>query len=666
MAEADIASADEPVAVDQEPVTADPVVVVPIDLVLDDVSRDRLVRQLAAAPAHIQAVIAPTAPVPTGSSSRVHAQRLSLTAPAGTQEIVTAEAQGAVALRAGVAFEVHPDHVTFETAAVLVDPGGVTHDPWIAPSPGSVVDPAGRPPFPRRPVTLFLGLDDDLATADHARQLVNNLLRVEVEARLAVTARPEGLNLSGPCPPTRATVEALVPDVIVALDPTALAAVPDWCTSRATILVELTDDTVHDVELVSWRLGESSGRLRARIGRQVSARTVEDLLNRLCSGPQPVPPSDREVTLSSEIKVALRSLHRPAPSGPQVEVVSVATGSPRSGASLLDGLVDHLTPDARIAERAPFDRLRHPLSPDLLLVAARTPITGEITRIIAERRRAGGATVVVIDEDDLDGGPGPGALTVADRVVLTPAAISLVQAAGLVLVPDRTLLDAVRALGAAAMVVPTMVTRGEVNTWRPLSKARLTERPSVATFGWWVGTTDEAELPGFTNQVSAGLLEVLEAHPDARCDIVCPPSFRPRAFLGHERVVVHHGEPTPAQRARWLVQVWTPATRAFSEHRDLRPVVAAGLAGTPTLLATDDAVDGGSLIDATLVITRVRKPDAWAGAVSALLDDDEHLAARSEHTSRVTDALAGKDASALVTKRIVGWVNRARSARRAP
>jgi hypothetical protein len=139
-----------------------------------------------------------------------------------------------------------------------------TRSPTIrgAPRGDADADIDGRPPFPWRPVVVVLGTEDDLDLADHARGLVNGMIRHDVEARLAVAAVPDGLHLSGPCRPTLATLRALQPDVIVTLDPGARAvAEPAAAENRTTVLVELLPDAHGDIEVGPLTIGRTDGRL---------------------------------------------------------------------------------------------------------------------------------------------------------------------------------------------------------------------------------------------------------------------------------------------------------------------------------------------------------------------------------------------------------------------
>jgi hypothetical protein len=141
---------------------------------------------------------------------------------------------------------------------------------------------------------VFLQGEPDLHPALWARDVVNQLVHHDVEARLATPVPVDGPHLTGPCLPTEASVRALDPDVVVALDRAALASAPRWCDgNRSTVLVDATDLDVPATQLVSWNVDRAQGRLRARIGRGVEATELADLFGRLSAGPHPVAPAAR-------------------------------------------------------------------------------------------------------------------------------------------------------------------------------------------------------------------------------------------------------------------------------------------------------------------------------------------------------------------------------------
>jgi hypothetical protein len=257
--------------------------------VIDDLARQRLSRQLAGAPDGVTGVAAATGELPPGSSFRVHAERMALQ-PMSALAHTSSPVSGAVLLRGGITYELRDRAVDVTTGVLLLDPGAHAHDPWRPVGPLQTASDLGRPPFPWRPLVVLLTCDPDPDIAEWARTCVNALIRRDIEARLALPDEIAGLHLTRPCLANEASLHALAPDVVIALDPVALECAQDWChNDRSTVLIELTIDVAPRSELVSWRLGEEQGRLRARIGRQ-DVPTLPALIRRLCAGPQPMPP----------------------------------------------------------------------------------------------------------------------------------------------------------------------------------------------------------------------------------------------------------------------------------------------------------------------------------------------------------------------------------------
>ena len=289
---------------------AEPRLVVPEGLVIDESARERLERQLARAAPGVIGIAAESAALAPGASYRVHAEWTALDSPwtsaaAGSGARAAAPVRGAVLVRPNVEFAVRDGRVEVDGGAVLVDPGAHVHDPFRAIGPLEPASERGRPPFPRRPVVVFLAGDSQLdasaeARADWMRRLVNRLVRRDVEARIAVPHLPASeagsgpaLHLTRPCLAGEATIRALAPDVVVTLDATAAARIGAWCAGNRSTVVVAFDETLDDpMELVSWNIEHASGRLRARIGPRVDAPAFASLVVRLCAGPHPAPPAD--------------------------------------------------------------------------------------------------------------------------------------------------------------------------------------------------------------------------------------------------------------------------------------------------------------------------------------------------------------------------------------
>lgn len=258
-------------------VADDSVLAIPEGWLLDRVGRDRLRRQLTAAESAVAAVVAERDELPPGSSHRVASERRAVGpgSEVGPGRDLTVD--GAAMVRAGVGFDVGDSFVELDRGPVLIDPGAVVHDPWQPIGPPRDASPLGRPPDDR-PVCVFLGRERDPYLADWVRALVNGLVARDVEARIAVPEPTDGLHLTKPCAPTEASVRALAPDVLVALDGPAGELAGPWLGQRRFGLVRLTPDTTSEVTVQWRRLGPRRRRAEAEIGRGIDPGSMAALV----------------------------------------------------------------------------------------------------------------------------------------------------------------------------------------------------------------------------------------------------------------------------------------------------------------------------------------------------------------------------------------------------
>ena len=268
------------------------VLAVPDGWLVDLASAHRLARQLEEAPAEVSGIATGAGPLPPGTSYRVHSERCSLLAPSSARLSAELSVAGAVLLRDGIGWSASMAGIEVERGPLMVDDGAYAHDPDQPIGRVVPADPADRPPFPWRPVVAFVALDPDGTTRNEwARLTVEALMGADIEGRLAMAAPPEGRHLTRPCAPDDASVAALAPHSVVALDSAALeAAQHSVLLGRGTTIIELAPE-VDGIELVSWQLGRAAGRLRARVGVGVSMKEFAVLVRRLAAGPQPAPPT---------------------------------------------------------------------------------------------------------------------------------------------------------------------------------------------------------------------------------------------------------------------------------------------------------------------------------------------------------------------------------------
>ncbi len=605
----------------------------PTDLVIDPVTVDRLVRQLEAAPGEVIGIVGPVAELPVGSSTRTHAEWRSLEpfGEASDAEPVAQLVTGAVLLRDGLEATVAADTVTLPAGLVRTDPGAVVHRHRVEPAEDLPAGDEARSPFPWRPVVLFLATGTGPIAPDRLEQvelLVDDLLDVDVEPRLATHGPVAGRRRQRPCAPNAATVAALAPDVIVALDESALAQAPAWCTRRGTVLVDMTrplpDDEVdreldEDIELISWQIGRHPTRLRARVRPTIGAAALAQLVNRLAAGPQPAPPVDRAIdhfidhAAESATPVELgQSIHRPI-DPPPIRTITLLRPETATGTGpLLDGLADRMA-------RAGHD-VRRSADP-----------AGEAT---------GDRVLVVEPGDDLEQLPdlGPGSRAVA---------------------ADPVVVDQLRARGVRTQLIPVMTPSARQDALRAAGEAPMASSSGV--IGWSLGgdggTTTTTTDDLVTGALASGLVELLDERPNLEVEIVrlvAADGSLPAPLVDHPQVRLLAGRPDPGEQARWTVHVLTAPDGTLPPSP---PLLEAAHCGVPTLLAAGAAGAVGGLADPRLVVHDPTSPDAWSAPLRHLLDGDDR-AARSAWARDTADGLERDEATDLVIARLLGWLGR--------
>ncbi len=620
----------------------DSVLAIPDGWVIDDIVVGRLRRQLARVDGAVTGVVAPVAPLPPGSSYQVCAERALLTPEACLDPSPDDAPRGAVLLRPGVAFEVRADAVAVSHHGLLVDQGAVVHDPWAAVGPLEPASPTGRPPFPWRPVTLFLGLTPDPLLIDWVRQMVNGLLRrTDVEARMAVPSPTCGLHLARPCTPEAATVAALRPDVVVALDGRAIDAATSWLNGdRSAVVIELTPGTEPVPEVVSWRIGEARGRLRARISRGIGAEGLAALVRRLCAGPQPLPPRHRKRRADPP--------KRPQPSSPAVGALDPSLRLVGLIGSAADrdrfaGLADHI---AAFGGRLAIHTVDGQISPDaedtdILLVRSLTS-SGLARDLIAARTRAGRVTVIDLASTDV-------VTPAAQRLELRPEATDLARSASAVTTTSPRLAAALRTRGIRAHVLPTLITRSRAATLTGRRSRRPTGQSHI--IGWHTGTRHP---DGDTHRAAVldTLRRLLAARTDLTVDVVgdVPEAAAP---IRGRRVTTHPGAAAAESLSTWQVQLWTTSSIDAELTGDVGPVVDAHYLGVPTLVAADNVAVHEGLVARALA---VEDPERWRSAVTALVDDVGTWSTRSAQAARLAEALYGPGSSLATLNRLLGWL----------
>ncbi len=618
--------------------------VVPAGLVLDEVARQRLERQLDRAAPHIAGVVGAIGPLAPGASSRVSAEWRSLEPIDAALELTATSARGVMLLRPGVEFAVTDDVVHVPLGTLVLDPGAHVHDPWQPIEELRVASELGRSPFPRRPIVVFVGRQSDAKVADWARRLVNRLIRRDIEARLALPIVAPGLQLTCPVLPSEASIRALAPDAVVALDAEASAQAQHWCRDeRSTVFIELDRELSSSMQLVSWQIGHSSGRVRARIGRRIDAPGLAALVRRLCAGPHPAPPV--EWRGSGEAHDPARQKTRELSNARRS--CAVVTGSlDTAGAARVEGMLDHMSAVGLTAGVLPIDR-------DLPAGAATASVvvlTGiddldAVSDLVAARAEAHRPTVFDV---------GPRDLSSSENADVPPSlragAARLALACGLATSGGGAMHAALRDLGARALVVPTMLTRRRAAELK--DARRHFDAQAEAVIGWYLGAGTSATAS--RDEAAEGVAKVLANRFDVRMLVVGDVEQVPSALRGHD-YLVESAEWEPEALAALTVQLWTPDVRGGMVNDDLRAYVEASHAGVPTVLPfpAGVAIDGHA--SPWLVVQAPDQPEQWTAALRHVLDSPPRRASRGKEASDRAATADGFAASKTIVNRLVGW-----------
>jgi hypothetical protein len=631
----------------------EPVLAMPEGWMIDDLARERLARQLAHAPSRVCGVVAETSALPPGSSYRVHAERLCLRPFSAVSETSHDTLTGAVLLRPGIAFATRDGVVETERGPFLVDSGAHVHDPWRAIAPPQPASELGRPPFPRRPIVVFLACEPDVEVLDWARSIVNNLVRRDVEGRLALLDIAEGLHLTQPCLPTEESIRALSPDVIVALDQAALDQLPAWCgTNRSTVAVTFTPDVAATVELVSWQLERAQGRVRARIGRQINAPSLVSLVNRLCSGPHPAPPVDTAVPTAAVTTLrALLSRRSPPTSKPATRrsVMVLTRVGDRPGDHVLEGLVDHLVSAGHAGHVDPFERSNASAARQADVVVIRSATDGaDLPELIEVRRRARRPTISHIEPSDAF----TDASSPDQTLHLAAPPVRLATSCGNATTASTAVYGLLRSLGLRAHLLPPLLTREFAAELRSARGER--NLGSDAVIGWHVGSAG-TPTPDYVDTVTDAVLEVLAERPNLSVEAVGEASRVPAQLLAHPRVSVRAAQTGAEALSRWTVHVWSPSLVNGGIADEPRPFIEASAAGVPTVLPEPIEAAIGEYPLPGRFVQSLHGADGWSLTLRSLLDDEETWSGQSREAARWFDAMHGPAASDVAVNRFLGW-----------
>lgn len=555
-------------------------------------------------PRHL-ALVAPAVDLAAGTSVTSDSARRALSPPT-LRPVMDDVVEGAAAARSTDAVTVAGPTAVAVTSGldVLEDRSLAAHRVWLT---GTVADasPEGRPPFPTAPIVVFLGTEADDDIDDISRGWVNDLIRLGVEARLAVPAPPPGLHLSAPCAPSIATLDALCPDVVIALDDGALELTQGWGPDRSVAIARLSQDSVDRVSVDPD--GPVTDPARATVGRRSTARDIQALVARLASGPwitrpatphTPIPEDDVEPVVPSTRTFAV------LPDVPGV----------RSGAGQV--MREALTEFAETMRR-PLDvlsgvralRSAGLFTTDTVLTAAssRNPLTD---RIVEVRARAGLETICWVDGTDI----------VADRDApdgvarLEHPAQERVETCGRALVPSPAVARHLQARGVRSVVAPVALPSRLLTR---LATLPIPQGSRTPVFGWLIDPAGAAPPPS-TEAIITAMHRLLDQVPEARLEIVAPRTWTHDASTAHPRITISSVTPPTSTLARWTAQVWSPSSRQVRVLGGFGPLVEAAAAGLPTVMTHADAAHSGLLTDPSLLVRDRLDDTEWFDRFSSL------------------------------------------------
>jgi len=625
---------------------ARPRLVVPEGLVIDDSARARLERRLALAPESIDGVGAAASELAPGASYRVHAEWTALDTPESAALVSGgASLRGAVLVRPGVEFTVHDGEVALASGALAVDPGAHTHDPHRAIGALRTASERGRPPFPRRPLVVFLGVETP--AGEWLGRFVNRLVRRDVEARIAAPEVAPGLHLTRPCRPEEASIRALAPDVVVTMDAAAAAHVDDWCAGdRATVVVAWDPDLRDPMELVTWQIGRASGRLRARIGPRVESPAFAALVGRLCAGPQPMPPVDRDGPL---VRTVVREQWTGRAADDDRTHCMILTGAvDEAGSARAAGLADSFAAAGLRVLVAPVDVGSDTARDASLVVLVGAPSTAAVGALVAARRAAARPTVFDVSADAVEHGQ--------DGPRLTEEAHALAASCGAATATGGARHVAARAAVARTLLLPTVLTRARVIALREAREHATPGTPLVV--GWRI---DPAARPDYVDAVAEGIGAYLVEpghREDVRVEVVATAADVPASLLAHPRVTrVDRGALDPMAIASWSLHVWTPRLLGDALLDDARLLEEGSCAGVASVFPAGAMTGVDGVVSAHVLVESADDAAGWLAALHHVLDDDHVRTRRSREAARRADALDGLAVARAMVTRLRGWAS---------
>lgn len=600
--------------------------------VADRLALDVLARALTENPER-RAVAAVAEPaLPPGSSYRVHSERLFRKHRERTVTASGRQKRASVMVRAGTSV-VAEDGLLFIEDETLDVPGAYVHHLWRnVPAENPTASTAGRPPFPRRPVVVFLLRTDP--RPDIGRWLttsVNDLVDADVEARLALPSPPAGPHLTSPCAPTEASLLALAPQAVVT-GPSDLDMVESWLDQLGGRVPVLRLSRAHArFDPLAATASRPVGHLRGDVGVHTDPAELRAALVRVTSGPHfgPPPPTRVPYRTKEPRRNLLRAFRR---SDPDLVVLTEdqSKASPR---------VEHM---ASFAERAGLD-LRLTADPDagLAATAPRLVLAGwrsPWSELVQKRDAAGKPTAVDVDRSfDLT------------RSVPWPEATAVLAA-------TPSLVGAMRRRGQRkVLLVPTRI--GTARERELVDARREVSKGGDPVLAWRSPSSLGSSWGPSSKALVRALRSLLDTYPELRLQIPtrtpAGAGVVPGDLTESPQVEISEGAPDPTEMAAWTVQIVSPAADQVDGSACLEVMEAAYL-GIPTVASS--CPDMAALIRSGETGILVPEADAWLPALHDVIDGETTGQMGAAAAARA-DMEFGPVAGTAQLRRMLGWLD---------
>jgi hypothetical protein len=614
---------------------------------LDEDARSHLEDLLRDEPDEIAAVVIRGTGLAPGMGLRVHNQHLGLAA-AGDCALVD-EIPAPVAALTRDPTRLHTVDGTLRAVdgSLLVCHDICALDPALLPDELLPAVSLGRSPFPWRPTALVMGFSPSEEMADWASRMVDELIGLDVEARLAIDAGWRSHRLTAACLPCVATLDALAPDVIIALDDHARDLARGWSAPTEWTTVARVEPDTDTIRWLAW----SEHPLRAVVGTTTAPEALAAAIRTLCAEPHPLREAPPPLTSGAPLKMprVIRARRSPPEMARRrsVAIVTADGDRPVRGPQQSEVLARYVRLVGDVVTERSAAHQPDELSARADLAIVVTGKESHLLTALAEERSAEQLPTVAVLTDrhlHLDGFGEP---------VISPVAARLARSCGRVLVGGDSLRRAFLDIGIAATQLPWLT---DPDRARELRAIGTTRRPRAAspTLGWSTGLSGTGPQ-AWLDAAARGVVSLLEEIEELTVEVVGDPMTLPPLLLSHPRVVHVASDPRPVDMARWAAHLWSPGRGQVEVLGAIAPFVETSLTSVPSILHASTAMALGHRDALGQCAVDSTDPADWLHPLRLMVTD---RTARARQVRATTTLVAGhhdERACAAVVARCLDW-----------